>query len=98
MADPETPTFTETETMTFAEWAAKDEAIKTADEAAGAAHFPAPTAEPPATPPPISAFAKYYGPAAEQKMDRGTLELRVKAMMDALEPPAPPAEPPPTTP
>ena len=83
---PETPPTPPTATLTFAEWCDADKELKAADEAAFDEHMKPPEPDPQAAPEPPkgSAFATYYGPSAEQKMDRATLDARVKTMNDAL--------------
>jgi hypothetical protein len=72
-----------TATYTFAEWCALDEALVAADVADYDLYYkPTETVMP--TPAPGSAFAAYYGPSSEQKMDRATLDLRLQSMKDAL--------------
>lgn len=46
------------------------------------------------------AFKALFGPGAEQKMDRGTLDLHLKTLEqhEAAHPPAAPTTPPPTDP
>jgi hypothetical protein len=67
------------ETMTFAEWCVVDKALAAADKAAYSKLYSKAAEEQDkavhdATVATHSAFALYYGPRAEQKMDRATLD------------------------
>jgi hypothetical protein len=91
-----------TATMSFAEWCAVDPALVDADKAEFDRLYPVPP-EPPEAPvvegttvaPTVadSAFLRFFGPSAEQKMDRATLDLRMQTLVDQPDPPPPPEPP-----